>query len=157
MPSKWHRYGGEHDCWAAGCDLQLPSAATQTPPATSAHYLQNHACPVCAHPCMQLERDLATFMRSGSFHPDAVRGTSIDPNVPPGVIRQAEAEGMVVGVKGTPVEPYELARQLRDLADVVDREGQLRDTEHARRLGLAVARALGPRWSQRRRMLETDE
>jgi hypothetical protein len=37
---------------------------------------------------------------------------------------------------------------------LVDREGQLRDTEHARRLGLAVARALGPRWTQRGRMIE---
>lgn len=114
----------------------------------------DHRCSTCGHDCAQLERDLATFMQTGSFHPDAVRGTAIDSGVPSTVVRDAESQGFAVGVKGTQPEPYALARELRQLAELVDHEGRLRDTEKARRLGLAVARALGPRWSQRQRMLE---
>lgn len=116
-----------------------------------------HRCPLCWHECRVLERDLASFMRTGTFHPDAVRGTAIDPQLPDAVVRGAEAQGFVVGVKGNSPEPVELARQLRELAALVDAEGRLRDTERARRLGLAVARTLGPRWSQRRRLLDDPE
>lgn len=154
----WHRYEGEHDCWAAGCDAQLTVAgSTPAPPPTSAERLRNHACSVCGHDCTQLERDLASFMRSGEWHPDAVRGTSIDPQVPESLVREIEQTGAVVGVIGAEPEPHALASQLRELARLVDREGTLRDREKARRLGLAAARVMGPRWQHRRRMIEGDD
>jgi hypothetical protein len=119
------------------------------PPADS-----EHDCPSCGHSCRQLERDFALFMQTGSFRVDSARGTPLDSGLPDREVRAAEQQGFVVGVKGAQPEPYALAQQLRQLAELVDREGQLRDTEHARRLGLAVARALGPRWTQRGRMIE---
>lgn len=117
----------------------------------------DHACPTCGHACAQLERDLASFMRSGEWHPDAVRGTSIDTQLDPGFVRSIEQTGAIVGVKGNEPEPHALASQLRELARLVDHEGSLRDRERARRLGLAAARIMGPRWQHRARMIEGDD
>jgi len=117
----------------------------------------DHDCPSCGHACRQLERDLALFMQTGSFHPDAVRGSAIDSQLPASVVRDAEAQGFVVGVKGTSPQTAELASELRELARLVEHEGWLRHQEYMRRVGLAVARVMGPRWSQRQRMIETNE
>lgn len=119
--------------------------------------VDDHACPTCQHACMQLERDLATFMQSGDWHPDAVRGTHLDSGLEPGFVRSIEQTGAIVGVKGAEPEPHALAEQLRQLARLVDHEGTLRDRERARRLGLAAARIMGPRWQHRARMLEGDD
>jgi hypothetical protein len=117
----------------------------------------DHDCPSCGHACLQLERDLSTFMQTGSWHPDAVRGTTIDPNVPPATVRSVESTGAVVGVRGTQPEAARLAAELRNLARLVEHEGWIRHQERMRRIGLAVARLMGPRWSQRRRMIETGD
>lgn len=137
-----HRHEGlDHDCFASGCDLLT----------------LDHECPVCRHACAQLERDLAGFMQTGTFHPDAVRGTSIDPQIPDATLRSIESTGMVVGVKGDSPEPSKLAAELRELARLVEHEGWIRHQEKMRRLGLAVARTMGPRWSQRQRMITDKE